>query len=304
MPRERGAPLRDGASHLVELRITTAAETAKGVGGVKYGKWTSDLSFGESRKSISGTDHHQTIDTRGALLAAVAGLGALKRRSAVQIHSDSTYLLDGTVWLPLNLSLGWNTGPRNARIRNHDLWGQLRDLASRHNIQWIGPRVAKGEFGSVMPNVPTEIWRRTVGAGPDTGYLYAGAALPWDEVLGEYRAFTDTEIHDSAVCSSVDSTDDSTAAPLTPKEKQARKNIISRIAKHYQPEYIRPAPRREPSPPVTPAILEPTKVNQLVAAFNELRPAVDPSFLRYPRADARFRYPTARSALLEIGIEQ
>jgi ribonuclease HI len=297
-------------TQLVELRITTAVETAKGVGGVKYGKWTAELKFGAARKEISATDAHQTIHTRGAVLAAVAALGALKRRCAVQLYTDSTYLLEGTAWLAMNLALGWHTGKKAGRIRNHAIWGQLRDVASRHDIQWIGPRnLTKGEFGSVMPHFPTEVWRRTVGDGSDTGHLYAGSVLPWDEVLSEYRAFTDDE-KSSDVCLNVGNTYDNEATPLTSREREARKRVIARIAKHFQPEYIRPAPPT-PSPPVTPTILEPSRVKQLVAAFEELHPtrASDAStgtisFLRYPRADARFRYPTARTARLELEIEQ
>jgi ribonuclease HI len=296
---------------LVEIRLTTSALTAAGVGTLRYGKWEAQLTFGDERKYISATDAHQTIHTRGAVLAAVAALGALKRRCAVQLYTDSEYLLEGTVWLRQGLALGWHTGKKSGRIRNHDLWGQLRDLAALHSIDWIGPRKqTDSEFADTMPEIKTELWRRTVGDGPDTGYLYSGHVLPWDYTLGEYRAFTDAETRDSAVCTSVDCTDDNAATPLTAKERESRKRVIARIAKHFQPEYIRPAPRA-PSPPITPTILEPSKVKQLVAAFEQLQPGtVSPtgtvSFLRYPRATLAHRFPTARTARLEltIGTEQ
>ena len=291
---------------LVELRITTEIKAAKGRGCVTYGKWTAELTFGDERKGISATDEHQTIYTRGAVLAAVAGLSALKRRCAVQLITDSEYLLSGaTTWLPLNLSLGWHTGPKAARIRNHDLWGQLRDVAARHDIQWIGPRnLSKGEFGGVMPNIPTEVWRRTIGKGQDTGYLYCGNVAPWHDSLGEYRAFTDTEMGNPGICVNVGSTDDNAVTPLTAKEKQARKRVIARIAKHYRPEHIHPAPREAPppTPDAAPITLEPSKVRQIFAAFES--PAGTITLLKYPRADGRFRYPTARTARLEIGVEQ
>jgi hypothetical protein len=163
-----------------------------------------------------------------------------------------------------------------------------------------------------MPEIKTELWRRTVGEGSD---LYAGHESPWSESMDAYRAFTDSETRDPATCSRVDCTDDSKAAPLTAKEKQARKKIIARIASHYQPEYIRPSPRGQttPIPPDTPLTLEPTKVKQLINAFEELsraegsgaRPTTDSStgtisFLRYPRATLAHRFPTARTARLEL----
>jgi ribonuclease HI len=321
-PLQADAPYIDFNTKLVEIRITTEIKTAKGVGGIKYGKWTAEVEYGGERKMLSATDEHQTIHSRGAVLAAVAALGALKRRCAIQLYTDSEYLLEGTVWLRANLALGWHQGPKAGRIRNHAIWGRLRDLAARHDIQWIGPR-NKGEFADTMPEMKTEIWRRTIGDGPDTGYLYAGNILPWDDSqpsasgggLGEYRAFTDTETRDSPICSSVNCADDNAVTPLTAKEKQARKKIIQRIAEHFRPEHIHPAPRQQkPSPPITPTILEPSKVKQLVAAFEELQPGtVSPSppsggqlgtvsFLRYPRATLAHRFPTARTARLELTI--
>lgn len=312
-PLQAAAPDNDFNTHLLEIRITTSVKTVVG-GGVKYGKYTAALKYGDAGKKIWATDAHQTIHTRGAVLAAVAALSALKRRCAVQLYTDSTYLLEGTAWLRANLALGWHQGPKDRRIRNHKLWGQLRDLASRHDIQWIGPRPKAGEFADTMPDIKTEIWRRTIGDGSDSGYLYTGNVFPWDDSLGEYRAFTDDE-KSADVCLDVGNTDDNAATPLTSREREARKRVIARIAKHFQPEYIRPAPRGQATPtaPDTPLTLEPSKVARLIAAFEELHPtrASDSStgtisFLRYPRATLAHRYPTARTARLEltIGTEQ
>jgi ribonuclease HI len=229
---------------LVDLRIATAVKTAKGRWGVLYGKWTADLSFRDSRKEVSGTDHRQTIHTRGAVHAAVGALASLKRRCAVEIYTDSTYLLQGaTTWFPLGLSFGWAAdGDKPGRMRNYELWSQLRDLAARHDIHWHGPRsLAIGEFGSVMPEQKMEMRRRTVGDGPDAGHIYAGHVLPWDDSLGEYRAFDDGELQNPEICVNVGSTDDNAITPLTAGEKAARKRVIARIAKHYRPEFIKKA---------------------------------------------------------------
>jgi hypothetical protein len=221
----------------------------------------------------------------------------------------------------MNLALGWHTGKKAGRIRNHALWSQLRDLSARHDVQWIGPRKVQSEFADIMSDIKTEIWRRTIGEGQDAGYLYSGHAsgsslhvLPWDDSLGEYRAFTDDE-KSSDVCLNVGNTDDNAVTPLTAKEREARKRVIARIAKHYQPEYIHPA-QRKPSdttaaPPATTSraegsgadtasTLEPAKVRQIFAAFES--PAGTVTLLKYPRADARFRYPTSKTARLELEI--
>jgi ribonuclease HI len=305
---------------LIEIYLTTAVLTAKGRSGVKYGKYTAELRYGDERKEFSATDAHQTIHTRGALLSAVAALGALKRRCAIRLHTDSEYLLGGaSTWFPLGMALGWlgtsdkqtKTANKLIRVRNQVLWEQLRELAARHSIDWVGPRrLNDSEFYGVMPDIKTELWRRTVGEGSDTAALYADhRVLPWSESLGEYRAFTDTEMqaasqsggHDPALCSSVDCTDDKAVTTLTAKEKQARKTVIARIAEHYRPEHIRPTPRAPipvPTSSAAPIRLEPTQVHHLFAGYDEV------TLLKYPRADRRFKHQTERTAVLEIGIEQ
>jgi ribonuclease HI len=291
----------DFITPLVELRITTEVKTAKGRGGVTYGTRSAQLSFGDSRTEFSTTDDHKTIHNRGALLAAVAGLSALKRRCAVELHTDSEYLLQGaTTWFPLRMALGWKTGPKAGRIRNYDLWGQLRDVAGRHDVHWIGPRKQASD-SDVMPHISTELWRRTIGDGPDTGYLYCGNVAPWNDTLGTYRSFTDDEMGNPTICSRIDCTDDNTVTTLTAKEKQARKRVIARIAKHYRPEHIRPTPRAPipvPTSSTAPIRLEPTQVHHLFAGYDEV------TLLKYPRADRRFKHQTERTAVLEIGIEQ
>ena len=69
----------DFITQVVEIRLTTAVKTAKGVGGVKYGKWTAELTFGDEHKEISATDDHKTIHTRGAVQHRILGV-------VVQVH--------------------------------------------------------------------------------------------------------------------------------------------------------------------------------------------------------------------------
>ena len=55
------------------------------------------------------------------LMAAIGGLGALKRRCAVKLYTDSKYVLQGiTEWLPNWKARGWRTAARTpSRIKTY-----------------------------------------------------------------------------------------------------------------------------------------------------------------------------------------
>lgn len=215
---------------LVEIHTKAAARR-------RSGEWAASLTAGDSYKGVEGADSLTTRHRMG-LVAAIAGLSTLKRRCAVELHTDSEYLISGAItWFPLHMSLGW-LGDGKHRIRNHVLWDQLRVVAARHDIQWHGPRHntdAFDEFTGIMDEHGTEVWGRTVGDGPDVGHVYSGHVLPWDDSLGEYRAFNDG---DAEVCSNI-GTDDTAEPPLPAKQRQARKRLIARVAERFRPEYIR-----------------------------------------------------------------
>ena len=78
-------------------------------------------------------------------MAAIGGLGALKRRCAVKLYTDSKYVLQGiTEWLPNWKARGWRTAAREP-VKNQDLW-ELLDAAAAG----AGYRMALGQgaFGT------------------------------------------------------------------------------------------------------------------------------------------------------------
>ena len=78
----------------------------------------------------------------------IAGLGALKRRCAVKLYTDSKYVLQGiTEWLPNWKARGWRTAAR-APVKNQDLW-QLLDVAvAEQDIEWHWVRGHAGNEGN------------------------------------------------------------------------------------------------------------------------------------------------------------
>ena len=111
------------------------------------GGWAALLVSGKDRREVSGSAAN-TTNNRMELAAAIGGLGALKRRCAVKLYTDSKYVLQGiTEWLPNWKARGWRTAAREP-VKNQDLW-QLLDAATAHqDVQWIWVKGHSGHEGN------------------------------------------------------------------------------------------------------------------------------------------------------------
>ena len=76
------------------------------------------------------------------LQAVISGLSALKARSEVEVVTDSSYVSKGCAeWLPGWKRNGWKRkeGTSWKPVKNAELWKQLDELLSRHEVRfrWI-----------------------------------------------------------------------------------------------------------------------------------------------------------------------
>ena len=111
------------------------------------GGWAALLICGKERKEVSGSEA-ATTNNRMELAAAIGGLGALKRRCAVRLYTDSKYVLQGiTEWLPNWKARGWRTAARQP-VKNQDLWQLLDEAAGTQDIQWIWVKGHSGDAGN------------------------------------------------------------------------------------------------------------------------------------------------------------
>jgi ribonuclease HI len=111
------------------------------------GGWAALLVAGGQRKEVSGGEA-ATTNNRMELKAAIEGLRALKRRCAVQLYTDSKYVLQGiTEWLPQWKARGWRTAAREP-VKNQDLWEQLDAAAAAQDIQWHWVKGHSGHDGN------------------------------------------------------------------------------------------------------------------------------------------------------------
>lgn len=99
------------------------------------GGWGVVLRFeGKERELCGGAEN--TTNNRMELMAAIEGLRALKEPCEVLLMTDSTYVKDGiTRWLANWKKNGWKTAAKKA-VKNQDLWEQLDQQTSRHDVQW------------------------------------------------------------------------------------------------------------------------------------------------------------------------
>jgi ribonuclease HI len=114
----------------VEIFTDGACSGNPGPGG-----WGAVLRYGAVEKEMSGGEP-ATTNNRMELMAAIAGLEALKRPCRVRLYTDSMYLRDGiTRWLPAWKARAWRTADKKP-VKNVDLWQRLEAAAAAHDVDW------------------------------------------------------------------------------------------------------------------------------------------------------------------------
>ncbi|WP_394169410.1 ribonuclease HI [Saccharospirillum alexandrii] len=99
------------------------------------GGWGVLMQYGQKRKELYGGED-QTTNNRMELMAAIAGLEALKRTCQVDIYTDSQYVRKGiTEWIHGWKKNGWKTSAKKD-VKNRDLWQRLDDSIARHRVNW------------------------------------------------------------------------------------------------------------------------------------------------------------------------
>ncbi|MSR41308.1 MAG: ribonuclease HI [Phycisphaerales bacterium] len=101
------------------------------------GGWAWILEQGSTVSSGSGFERH-TTNNRMELLAAVEGLRSLIGPHAVEVVSDSQYLVKGlNEWIDGWKKRGWKR--KEGALLNADLWRDLDQLRAHHSIhcRWI-----------------------------------------------------------------------------------------------------------------------------------------------------------------------
>ena len=114
----------------VEIYTDGACKGNPGPGG-----WGVLLRMGHHEKELSGGEA-DTTNNRMEMTAIIRGLEALIEPCAVDVYSDSKYVLDGmTKWVEGWKRRGWINASKKP-VRNADLWHDLIEISAQHQIEW------------------------------------------------------------------------------------------------------------------------------------------------------------------------
>ncbi len=100
------------------------------------GGWGAILCYRGLEKELSGGEA-QTTNNRMELTAVIRALQALKEPCAVELWSDSKYVIDALEkgWAESWRKKGWIKADRKPAL-NPDLWEELLDLTARHELRY------------------------------------------------------------------------------------------------------------------------------------------------------------------------
>jgi len=124
------------------------------------GGWGALLRRGGHEKALSGGEA-LTTNNRMELMAAIAGLEALKRPCEVVLTTDSQYVKRGVEeWMARWRANGWRTSDRKP-VKNRDLWERLSLALACHQVDW---RWVRGHAGHVENERVDELARAAAQA--------------------------------------------------------------------------------------------------------------------------------------------
>ena len=133
---------RKSLSEGVEIFTDGACKGNPGRGG-----WGALLRFGTQEKELFGGEA-LTTNNRMELTAVIRALEALNKRCKVRVHTDSQYVQKGiSEWMSGWKKRGWKTADKKP-VKNVDLWLELDQLATQHDIEWLWVRGHSGHEGN------------------------------------------------------------------------------------------------------------------------------------------------------------
>jgi ribonuclease HI len=102
------------------------------------GGWAAILNYNGKEKELSGSMPN-TTNNRMELFAVISGIGALKEPCAVDVYSDSAYVVHACnqPWIENWQSNGWLTADKKP-VENSDLWKLLVQIIKikKHDVRY------------------------------------------------------------------------------------------------------------------------------------------------------------------------
>jgi ribonuclease HI len=122
--------MSDTKKMVVEIYTDGACRGNPGPGG-----WGAVLRYNSHEKTLHGGEA-LTTNNRMELMAAIVAMESLTRPCAVQLTTDSKYVMQGiTEWMVNWKKRGWKTSA-NKPVKNVDLWQRLDQALASHQVKW------------------------------------------------------------------------------------------------------------------------------------------------------------------------
>ena len=122
------------------------------------GGWGAILRFQDNEKEING---YESLTTNNImeLMAVIESLKAISEPFEIEITTDSKYVKNGiTSWIYNWKKNGWKTAAKKP-VKNKELWVELDDLITKHNISW---EWVKGHAGNIFNEKADYLARRYI----------------------------------------------------------------------------------------------------------------------------------------------
>lgn len=128
---------------LIIMKSITIYCDGSSIGNPGPGGWGAVVADGARAKELGGYKN-DTTNNRMELTAAIESLRILKNASAVSIHTDSSYVINGiTKWVKGWVKNGWLTKEKKD-VLNRELWQELVKVSEKHDVAW---KHVKGHSG-------------------------------------------------------------------------------------------------------------------------------------------------------------
>lgn len=113
------------------------------------------LIFGKHEKKLS-QGYRCTTNNRMEIMAALAGLEALKMPCHVTVYSDSQYLVNAMTkgWMQGWKKNGWAKKKKSEVLKNVDLWKRMDAAIQGHKVDW---QWVKGHAGNKYNEICDEL---------------------------------------------------------------------------------------------------------------------------------------------------
>ena len=131
-------------SMVVTIHTDGACRGNPGPGG-----WGASLEYGDNQRLLYGGELN-TTNNRMELTAVIKALQALKFNCQIELYTDSKYVLQGiTDWMANWKKRNWRTADKKP-VKNVDLWQELDELVSEHDINWHWVKGHSGHPGNEL----------------------------------------------------------------------------------------------------------------------------------------------------------